>query len=1075
MTERRPLDAAGWARVSPWLDALLDLEPPARAARLDALRADDPPLADELAALLAEQDALDDSFLAGHAADAPTPVTLAGRRLGAYTLVRELGAGGMGSVWLGRRDDGRFDGEVAVKLPNLALLSRGGAERFAREGRVLARLAHPHIARLLDAGVADGQPYLVLEYVDGEPIDRWCDRQSLGVRARLALFLDVLAAVAHAHSQLVLHRDLKPSNILVDRAGRVKLLDFGVAKLLGDSGAAAATELTLQAGRAFTPEYAAPEQVRGEPVGTATDVYALGVLLYVLLGGRHPTAQPTDAPLARLRATLDTEPPTLSQAVQQTAADLAGATAAARATTVLRLARELRGDLDNIVAKALKKPLAERYPTVEALADDLRRHLDHQPVSARPDSLGYRSAKFLRRYRLAVGAASATLLALLAGVIGTSWQAWEAQRQRDIARAERATAEQQRARAQREEARAVAAAAEARAQAERADAEARRAAAEAQRADEARQQALAQARRADREAELARNEARRATAVQGFLTDIFRQNRANQPDPAKARSTTARELLDIAAARVDGALTDAPLARLDVLQALDEIYFHDLVLPEEALRLARSRLALARQVHGERSLEAARALLGVASRLHRSRAEAEREPLLREAEAIIVPLGARAAADQAALWREWSRFHQTRNPAVAADFAARAVAAQRPLGDPAALAVNVYLLAQVQATARRYAQAEAAYLEWLQLVGQDRRDRSAEIAMARMYLGSTQYRLLKFDAADASFRAATEGIDRQFGAQHARAQEVRRRHALQLIAAGRLAEAAALARGAVASLPAAGERGSNSLTRTYFQVTLVLALLTQGERAEATRLLEQSVAEQQQGTADRLYLGTSMQQLAALYVEQGRWREAEALKAQTEAIFDAARIGADDGLRRDLARTRARAALAQGELERARALADRSRPAVLAEPPDLDDITELLQHAELELDLGADARAARHAERAAQAIGARGADGQAPLLQARLALLRGRLAQARGEPAAARGQYAQAAALMAPRLLPVSLDLAEVRLRLASALDAAPGADPVEAAAQRRLAEAALQAHPAATARVAALRGLMSR
>jgi eukaryotic-like serine/threonine-protein kinase len=401
------VDPALWARASPLLDELLDLDAHARAARLAALRANDPTLADQLAALLAAQTQIDrGAFLEGAAVPAPVPTTLAGRAIGAYTLERELGVGGMGTVWLGRRHDGRFDGAVAIKLPNLALLNRGGAERFAREGSVLGRLSHPHIARLLDAGVADNQPYLVLEYVDGLPIDRWCDQQALGVHARLRLVLDVLSAVEHAHANLVLHRDLKPSNILVDRAGRVKLLDFGVAKLLADvTGAAASTELTLEAGRAFTPEYAAPEQVRGEPVTTATDVYALGVLLYVLLGGRHPTAMPAAAPLERLRAALESEPPTLSEVAQRTSAG----TAAARATTAVRLARDLRGDLDNVVAKALKKPVAERYPTVAALAADLRRYLDHEPVSARPDSVGYRTAKFVRRYRLAVGAASATV------------------------------------------------------------------------------------------------------------------------------------------------------------------------------------------------------------------------------------------------------------------------------------------------------------------------------------------------------------------------------------------------------------------------------------------------------------------------------------------------------------------------------------------------------------------------------------------------------------------------------------------------------------------------------------------
>jgi len=226
--------------------------------------------------------------------------SMAGQTVGSYTVERELGQGGMGSVWLARRTDGRFEGFVAIKFLNAGLTARGGPERFAREGSILARLAHPNIARLLDAGVAGGgsQPYLVLEYIDGLPIDRYCEARALDLAARVRLFLDVLAAVAHAHNRLILHRDLKPSNILVTAAGEVKLLDFGIAKLLDDATVpAAATELTQMAGRAFTLQYAAPEQLQGGDVATATDVYALGVLLYVLLGGVHPTTGSTTAPL----------------------------------------------------------------------------------------------------------------------------------------------------------------------------------------------------------------------------------------------------------------------------------------------------------------------------------------------------------------------------------------------------------------------------------------------------------------------------------------------------------------------------------------------------------------------------------------------------------------------------------------------------------------------------------------------------------------------------------------------------------------------------------------------------------
>ena len=422
------IDKARWEILSPLLDQLLDLDATERGARLAAIRRDDGGLADELEALLAQQTSVDrDAFLDGSALSGDA--TLAGRVVGSYTLEGPIGQGGMGNVWLARRSDGRFEGKAAVKFLNLALIGHGGAERFQREGSILGRLAHPHIARLIDAGVAAaGQPYLVLEYIEGETIDRWCDARALAIDARVRLFLDVLAAVAHAHSNLILHRDLKPSNILVTSDGEVKLLDFGIAKLLDDAATPGeATELTQLAGRAFTPEYAAPEQVQGQAVTTATDVYALGVLLYVLLGGRHPTALATATPVDRLRSVIETEPARLSDA----AARIGDDAARERAQTPPRLARLLRGDLDNIVAKALKKLPAERYATAVAFAEDLRRYLDHEPVSARADSLRYRTGKFIRRNRL--GAAAAITLVLMGGVAATLWQAHEAARERDRA------------------------------------------------------------------------------------------------------------------------------------------------------------------------------------------------------------------------------------------------------------------------------------------------------------------------------------------------------------------------------------------------------------------------------------------------------------------------------------------------------------------------------------------------------------------------------------------------------------------------------------------------------------------
>jgi serine/threonine-protein kinase len=413
------LRRARWAELSERLDELLDLpDDAARIAAMLHIRAEDPPFADELQRLLDELPRIEQQgFLEQPVMAAPPQ--MAGRRIGAYTLEHELGEGGMGSVWRARRSDGRYDGLVAVKFLHGGLTGHVAAERFAHEGLILGRLTHPHIARLLDAGVLDGtQPYLMLEYVEGLPIDKHCDAHALGVKDRVRLFLDVLGAVAHAHTRLILHRDLKPSNILVTEDGQVKLLDFGIAKLLGQGEGGAAGDITQRAGRAFTPQYAAPEQLQGGEVTTATDVYALGVLLYGLLSGRHPTVSRTEALLDQMRAIVEMEPMRLPDAALK-----------AGGPEAKRRARELRGDLDNIVAKALRKAPGERYANAEALADDLRRYLDHEPVAARADSAGYRLAKFVRRYRVGVAAGAVTVTALGVGIGVALWQAREARHQ----------------------------------------------------------------------------------------------------------------------------------------------------------------------------------------------------------------------------------------------------------------------------------------------------------------------------------------------------------------------------------------------------------------------------------------------------------------------------------------------------------------------------------------------------------------------------------------------------------------------------------------------------------------------
>jgi eukaryotic-like serine/threonine-protein kinase len=434
-----------WLTLSPLLDKALEMGAEERTAWLGTL---DPEVAGQIDALLLEHEALArQGFLENEIVelDVPPP-SLAGQILGVYQLVSQIGQGGMGSVWLAERVDGRFERRAAVKFLNIAFMGKSGEERFKREGKILGLLNDPHIAELIDAGVTTaGQPYLVLEYVEGDQIDRYSDQHRLDTRARVRLFLDVLEAVAKAHASLVVHRDLKPSNILVsNESNQVKLLDFGIAKLIeGDQRPGLQTALTLAGGHAMTPEYAAPEQLKGEPITTATDIYALGVLLYLLLTGHHPAGIGPDRPADLVKAIVESEPIAPSDIVASTRVckEMITVNASRRSTTPEKLRRALRGDLDTIVARAMKKEPAERYPSVTALADDLRHYLRNEPIGARRDSLVYRTRKFVRRNRTAVALATVAFVAIVAGGVGTLLQARSIQAECDLAQRQLARAE----------------------------------------------------------------------------------------------------------------------------------------------------------------------------------------------------------------------------------------------------------------------------------------------------------------------------------------------------------------------------------------------------------------------------------------------------------------------------------------------------------------------------------------------------------------------------------------------------------------------------------------------------------
>ena len=452
------MDAERWERIQTLFMAALERDAAEGAALLDEACAGDPALRREVEALLrAHEDshalAIENRLLNAEPIDAPDPETLLGARVGPYRLQRLLGQGGMGEVYLAERADAQYQQQVALKLIRPGLHTAEVVRRFRAERQILARLTHPHIARLLDGGVTDdGRPYLVMEYVDGVPLTTFCDVHRLAIEERLRLFAKVCQAVQYAHRNLVVHRDLKPSNILITEDGQVKLLDFGIAKLLDPEAAAVSMALTQADLRLLTPEYAAPEQVRGEAITTATDVYALGVLLYELLTGHRPYRLPGRIQAEVERVICEVEPTRPSTAVTEEVAVRRqdGTTemltpqrvSAARRTPVGRLQRLLRGDLDNVVMMALRKEAERRYGSAGQLGEDVDRYLAGRPVIAQKDTLGYRVRTFVRRNRVGVAVAIAFVLLLIGFSTVTAWQAQTVVHERDVAQTERDKAEQ---------------------------------------------------------------------------------------------------------------------------------------------------------------------------------------------------------------------------------------------------------------------------------------------------------------------------------------------------------------------------------------------------------------------------------------------------------------------------------------------------------------------------------------------------------------------------------------------------------------------------------------------------------
>lgn len=440
---------ARWSEVKEKLQIALELAPAQRAAYLENLEATDPEMRQEVESLLSSHDQLGDTFLnvppyesTGSDSDSHRSAMI-GRRVGSYQIVEWIGAGGMGEVYRAARADEQYQKQVALKLVRAGPDSAFVIGHFKNERQILASLDHPNIARLLDGGTTEGGvPYFVMELIEGQPIDEYCDAHSLSIPARLALFRQVCQAVQYAHQLLIIHRDIKPGNILVTAEAVPKLLDFGIAKILSEVEGKG-PDATLTAFAALTPGYASPEQVTGKPITTASDVYSLGVVLYELLTGRRPYRITSRSPQEIARIVCETEPEKPSAAITREgqADDETGGNSpnpseisAMRADSPAKVKKRLEGDLDNIVLMALRKEPLRRYASVDQFSQDIQRHLEHLPVIARKATLAYTARKFVARHRTGVAAAILVACALIAGLVVSL-------REASIARAERARAE----------------------------------------------------------------------------------------------------------------------------------------------------------------------------------------------------------------------------------------------------------------------------------------------------------------------------------------------------------------------------------------------------------------------------------------------------------------------------------------------------------------------------------------------------------------------------------------------------------------------------------------------------------
>ncbi|MCC6393537.1 MAG: serine/threonine protein kinase [Bryobacterales bacterium] len=828
------LDPQSWPVVSRLLDEWLDLPEDQRPNWLQQLPPEYASYRPQLETLLRAGK----NIAAGFLSQAPIweetlpgegePDFAAGAMVGPYRLERELGRGGMAVVWLAVRADGTLRRTVALKLPLFSLRNRVLDERFARERDILARLSDARIARLYDAGIdASGQPYLALEYIDGRPITEFAGSMRLSLDARLRLFLDVLRAVQHAHSGLVVHRDLKPSNILVTAQGEVRLLDFGIAKILSEDESAE-SELTRIGGRLLTPDFASPEQIRGDPITTATDVYSLAVVLYELLAGGRPYRLKRQTRGCLEEAILEADPIPLSQArISPEAAQARGG------LSEHRLRRTLRGDLDAILSKALAKAPQDRYITVGAFYDDILRYLQREPVAAQRAGSWYRTRKFISRRRGVVVSVAAVILSLAAG-LGVAL----------------------------------------------------------------------------RETRIARLERRRSEAVQSFLIDIFNRNSTSQPDPVRARQTTARELLDTGSANIDRALQDAPEARLNMLGTLFHLY-NDLGLKDHTVELGRKRVTLARSLYGENDRRTAEALVTLALSLGESNSVNDRKPVLDRAGRILDAANDTNSSLRGSYWQAAAAHYLATDPNRSAEAAHKAAAIFRANGLPAELLQALNVEGQVLYGARRYSDAVSALGEAAAI--SEKLQGAARKTMPAIYasLGDAQFQSLDFEPAEANYRRALDLARVIRGPEHEDVIQTQIRLGRLLVDTGK-PDGLDTLRSALDL--AIRTKGPDDLFHTGYALLVTGAkLISLGRPKDALGLLDRTIQVRRgaRRTGTRAFAET-LDTAALANIHLARLRRAAALLDESAAIH--ARLGtqAASGNLNFHVQTRARLLIAQG-------------------------------------------------------------------------------------------------------------------------------------------------------------------